>query len=242
MTRYGAIAKSIDAAIQAKVFFVGSSSAAFLGDLLNTFPNDNDGVTRVVTSITAVLALCEVNRGDVIYVLPGYTETVTAAITINKAGVSIIGLGNGTLRPTITGNGTIDAVNITADNVTFDNFHFAAPETDDQTAALNQALERWSKAWRTKDVPTYLSMYAADFAPQQDMDLRTWAENRSARITGKRKIQHQIRDLQIVKEGMVATAQFTQLYADERIQMMNRKTMKWVFRDGRWWISKETSD
>jgi ketosteroid isomerase-like protein len=115
-------------------------------------------------------------------------------------------------------------------------------ETDDQTAALNQALERWSKAWRTKDVPTYLSMYAADFAPQQDMDLRTWAENRSARITGKRKIQHQIRDLQIVKEGMVATAQFTQLYADERIQMMNRKTMKWVFRDGRWWISKETSD
>ena len=139
LSRYGAIAKSIDVAIQAKVFFVASSSSAYLGDLLNTFPNDNDGVARVVTSITAALALCEANRGDVIYVLPGYTTTVTSSINVNKAGVSIIGLGNGTARPTITGNGAIDAVNITAANVTFDNFHFAAPETDDQTAFINVA-------------------------------------------------------------------------------------------------------
>lgn len=139
LTRYGAIAKSIDASIQAKVFFVGPSSADFLGDLLNTFPNDNDGVARVVTTISAALTNCVANRGDIIYVLPGYTETVTSALTISKAGVSVIGLGNGTLRPTITGNGTIDAVNITAANVTFDNFHFAAPETDEQTACINVA-------------------------------------------------------------------------------------------------------
>lgn len=79
------------------------------------------------------------SMGDVVIIKPGYTETRTSALTLSKAGVSYYGLGNGSLKPTITGNGTIDAVDITAANIVFDGFHFAAPETDAQTAAINLA-------------------------------------------------------------------------------------------------------
>ncbi len=77
------------------------------------------------------------SNGDIVIVLPGHAETVTAAITLSKAGVTYIGLGNGLARPSITGNAAIDAVDITAANVTLDNFQFPAPGTDDQTADVN---------------------------------------------------------------------------------------------------------
>lgn len=114
-----------------EVFFV-TSNAANLGDLGKKFRN-------VYTTITGAIAAAVASRGDVILVDRGYTETVTAAITVDKIGVSIIGLGSGTLRPTITGNGTIDAITVTAANVTIENIRFAAPETDDQTADINVA-------------------------------------------------------------------------------------------------------
>lgn len=68
-----------------------------------------------------------------------YTETVTAVKTVAKAGISIIGLGSGMLRPTFTGNGAIDVFSVTAANVTIENIIFPAPETDDQTADINVA-------------------------------------------------------------------------------------------------------
>lgn len=122
-----------------KVFFVHNSGSAAYVRLQERFPSDEDGVSRVHTTIAAALALCTANAGDVVYVLPGHAETLTAALTISVAGVKVIGLGEGPDRPTLTGNGTIDAVTITGANVVFENFHFAAPETDAQTADVNVA-------------------------------------------------------------------------------------------------------
>jgi hypothetical protein len=44
------------------------------------------------------------SNGDIIYVMPGHTETVTAdsGIDVDQVGLTIIGLGRGTDRPTIT--------------------------------------------------------------------------------------------------------------------------------------------
>jgi hypothetical protein len=93
--------------------------------------------TEAFATIATAIAACTANKGDTIFVLPGHVETRTAAITVNKAGVKIIGLGEGLVRPTITGNGTIDVFDITAANVTLDNFAFPAPSTDDQTSDVN---------------------------------------------------------------------------------------------------------
>jgi len=98
-----------------------------------------NGQFSVHTTLDAALAACASGAGDVVLITPGYTETVTAVKTLNKAGVSIIGLGSGMLRPTITGNGAIDVFSVTAANVTIENIIFPAPETDDQTADINVA-------------------------------------------------------------------------------------------------------
>lgn len=128
LTRYGAVTKTLpDVNPQAKVFFVGSSSSSFFGDFLNTFPSDNDGVARTHSTITAALANCVDGRGDIIYVLPGYTESIIAAagIAVNKTNVRIIGLGVGRARPTLTwSTSTAAQITITAANTTFENFVF----------------------------------------------------------------------------------------------------------------------
>lgn len=128
LSRYGAIAKSLEAAKpQGKVFFVAPASAAWYGDFANRFPVDSDGVTRVHTSITAALASCTASRGDTVLVLPGYTETITGAagLAFSVAGVSVVGLGEGSLRPTITfttstaATATVTAANVTIKNIVF---------------------------------------------------------------------------------------------------------------------------
>lgn len=75
-------------------------------------------------TVAYAIGKCTANQGDVIYVLPGHTESLTAAgsITCNVAGVSIIGLGNGNLRPTFTwATSTAACWNISAANVTIKN-------------------------------------------------------------------------------------------------------------------------
>lgn len=135
--RYGAVVP-----VQGKTFFV-SSNAATLADLQNRFPVDEDGVTLCHSTLAAAIAESSASsgasRGDVVYALPGHAETFTTALALSVAGISVLGLGNGNLRPVLTGNGAIDAVNITAANVLFENFLFAAPETDNQTADINVA-------------------------------------------------------------------------------------------------------
>ncbi len=64
------------------------------------------------------------NNGDKIFVMPGHAETLAAAITVDVAGLSIIGMGEGTARPTFTGNGVIDNMTITAANVVIENLYF----------------------------------------------------------------------------------------------------------------------
>lgn len=83
----------------------------------------------IANALDAVTA----NNGDIIMVKPGHAETVSAAagIAFDVAGVSVIGLGNGTDRPTITFD-TADTADIDIDaaNVTIENFIFSANFAD----------------------------------------------------------------------------------------------------------------
>lgn len=92
-----------------------------------------------LATIDYAIGLCTANKNDIIFVMAQHAETVTAAITLDVAGVSIIGLGHGRNKPTITGNGTIDAMTITAADCTVKGLVFAAPGTDAQTADINIA-------------------------------------------------------------------------------------------------------
>jgi hypothetical protein len=78
-----------------------------------------------LATIAQALAKCTNSKCDVIVVMPGHTETLTGAggLTINKIGVSIIGIGTGSLRPTLTlATPTTTTIAVTAANYTMKNF------------------------------------------------------------------------------------------------------------------------
>jgi hypothetical protein len=101
--------------------------------------NNGSSFNNALAGIDTAIGFCTANKGDTIIVRQGHTETVTTAIAADIAGIRIIGLGQGNQRPVITGNGAIDAINVSAAGVVIENLRFAAPGTDDQTADINVA-------------------------------------------------------------------------------------------------------
>lgn len=72
-------------------------------------------LAQAVTAATA-------SNGDVIILLPGHVETIAAAgLTISKAGLTIIGLGTGSVRPTYTWSATDSVLTISGANTTIHN-------------------------------------------------------------------------------------------------------------------------
>lgn len=90
-----------------------------------TGSSSNSGTSpgQALATIDQAINKCTANQGDVIIVMPGHAETVSAAggITADIAGISIIGLGNGSNRPTISFSATASTFAISAANVTVRN-------------------------------------------------------------------------------------------------------------------------
>ena len=82
---------------------------------------------RPFKTIDYAVGKCTASNGDVIMVFPGHTETVTAAagLDLDVAGISLIGLGNGSDRPTIDFTTAVGAdMDVDAANITMANFLF----------------------------------------------------------------------------------------------------------------------
>jgi len=86
---------------------------------------DYDGVSKsgvvtnasVYNTVDAAVGACTANQGDTIYVMPGHTEDIsgTTSLVVDIAGVSIIGLGIGDERPTLSFTATDSRVELDAD-------------------------------------------------------------------------------------------------------------------------------
>jgi hypothetical protein len=73
------------------------------------------------STLAYAISQCVANRGDYIYIKPGHAESVASATALpfNVAGVTIIGLGSGTKRPTFTFTTANTAtIPVSADNIT----------------------------------------------------------------------------------------------------------------------------
>ena len=92
--------------------------------------NGNDGnpghsIPNALKTLTQ--ALSSALASDVIVVLPGYTQTITGAagLSATVSGVTIVGLGTGTTRPTINfTTATTAQMVISGSNILFNNFIF----------------------------------------------------------------------------------------------------------------------
>ncbi len=120
-----------------KVRIVGDSSTQNRDMLQEIFNVDPDVEVRFFSTIVTGATACTANAEDILFVMPGHTETITSHINIATAGIRIVGLGQGSLRPTITINGTIDGINVAANNVTIENIGFKVITTDLATSFIN---------------------------------------------------------------------------------------------------------
>lgn len=105
-----------------KVFWVNGSSV--LPDKGVGGSNNNDGTyLRPFATVDYAIGRCTASRGDIIAVMPGHTETVAAAsgVDLDVAGVAIVGLGTGSLRPTFNYTATASTMTIAAANCTLYN-------------------------------------------------------------------------------------------------------------------------
>lgn len=98
-----------------EVFFVNSNTGSDAAGYGNS-----PGVP--VASIDYAISLATANKNTVIYVMPGHAETDD--VTIDIAGIHIIGLGKGSDRPSMTYSAvdttwTISAANVTIENILF---------------------------------------------------------------------------------------------------------------------------
>ena len=113
-----------------KVFYLNNSSVlASTDDGVAGADSPSAGTfQRPFATLDFAVGQCTANRGDIIFVMPGHAETYSTAtatsddLTLDVAGVAIVGLGSGSLRPTFTLD-TANTVNVsvTADNVTIYN-------------------------------------------------------------------------------------------------------------------------
>lgn len=98
---------------------------------------------------------CTANAGDVIYCMPGHAETISAAggLDLDVAGITIIGLGNGNLIPTITMDTTANVdVDVDAQHITVRHMKFVAGFADIVAAIdVNACYFTLEDCWLTGD-------------------------------------------------------------------------------------------
>lgn len=103
------------------IFHVQSTNANAKDDPSHGTRPDNPFAT-----LDYAIGRCTANKGDMIFVGPGHAETVATAgaLAFDVAGITVIGLGNGANRPTVSVTATAGTVTISAANVTIRNLLF----------------------------------------------------------------------------------------------------------------------
>ena len=112
-----------------QVYWVSNATTSVLPGQIGGSDGNPGTFNAPFGTIEYAIARCTAGRGDIIFVKPGHAETIADAttLTLDVAGVAIIGLGVGSARPTLTFT-TIATANIpvTAANVSVKNILFKA--------------------------------------------------------------------------------------------------------------------
>lgn len=120
---------------------LAGGSVFHVGSTLTGASDNNSGKTpdRALATIDAAINKTTASKGDLIVVHEGHAETITGAagIALDVAGVSIVGLGQGALRPTVTfGTAAAASCDISAASTRVSNILFLN-DIDSQTAMIN---------------------------------------------------------------------------------------------------------
>lgn len=110
-----------------KVFWVLKAAGVSIAGQKTGSDGNQGTFNDPFATLDYAIGQCSADRGDIIVIKPGHTETISTATAMawDVAGVAIIGLGSGSLRPTFTldtaatATITVSAANISVNNVLF---------------------------------------------------------------------------------------------------------------------------
>jgi hypothetical protein len=120
-----------------KVFYVCNSTTLTEFGIAGSDGNNGRTPEQPLATIDYAIGLCAANRGDTIFVMQGHAETLAtaSAIALDVAGVSIIGMGEGSSRPVLTFSATAATIAISAASCTFSNI-IVTPSIDSVVTAF----------------------------------------------------------------------------------------------------------
>lgn len=163
---------------------ITTGSVFFVGNRTNGNGSDgNSGATPSApfATVDAAIGACTASKGDIIYVLPGHAETVTAtSIAFDVAGIRIIGLGNGLNRPTFTFGAAAATITVSAANCSWSNCHFIANFADVASAFTLSTAKDFrcdgNSFIATSSILNFLSLVVTN-ATNNDADGLTFTNN-----------------------------------------------------------------
>lgn len=106
-----------------KVFFV-NSTAVLPEDGVSGADTPSAGTYhRPFATLDYAIGQCTASRNDVIFLMPGHSETLATAgaIAVDVDGISIVGLGQGADRPTFTFSDTASTMTVSGNDVSIEN-------------------------------------------------------------------------------------------------------------------------
>lgn len=102
-----------------------------------------------------------------------------------------------------------------------------------------RSIEAWVNDWASKDVSAYLSHYAPDFRPANQLGYTSWVQQRKERLGRPGEISIKISSPEIKVNGERATARFVQNYTGGGQRLSEIKTLDLVRNEQRWLIVAE---
>lgn len=105
-----------------------------------------------------------------------------------------------------------------------------------------KVVDQWVKAWSTKDMKAYFSLYANDFRTPNGETREEWEKTRRSRINNKGQIEIQVLSPSVTVEDHTAVVNFQQVYVAGKISSNARKSLTLKNEAGNWKILQEKSD
>ena len=165
------------------IFWVDSGSGSNTNDVTHVRP---------YATLDYAVGKCTANNGDLILVKAGHTETVTAAggLDLDVAGITIIGLGNGSDRPTVNFTTAVTAdMDVDADNITISNFLFTGG-IDALTGPIDvNAADFTMMDCETKDVTGQATDFIVTDANASRLMIDGWTHRGAAAAGGASALQ-----------------------------------------------------
>lgn len=111
------------------------------------------------------------------------------------------------------------------------------------TAIGAQAMvDAWARAWTNRDVDAYLAFYAADFMLPVGLTRADWEAQRRESIALPDRINVRLSGVKTRLNGPdKASVSFKQIYQSDRANTSTQKVLDLAWRDGNWFIVKETT-